>query len=72
LPLLVAEIDLQNHQLVGVGMGFDRFNGRDFELEFSEIVDGYLARCYGVFRSTRVAQVARQKSNTTFSERFFS
>jgi len=40
LALLRAEVDLKQHEFVCVGMRFRGFDGRNFELHFSEFIDG--------------------------------
>lgn len=40
LALLIAEIDLKNHQTIGIRMRFRSFDCRDFEFDFAKIING--------------------------------
>src|ERR1044071_5146068 len=63
LPLLGTEIDLQDHQLVGVGMGLGRFDGGDLEFDLAKIVDRdhEQSLCRGARDEMKIAEAARQK-----------
>lgn len=71
LPLLAPRSICKTVNLSALGYASAGSTVAILSSMFFAVVDGYGGRCYGVFRSTRVAQAGRPESNATCIERCF-
>jgi hypothetical protein len=66
LSLFRAEINLQHHQFIGVGMGLGGFNGRDFQFDLLKIIDGYGRANFKVSITAKISDLERQKKYSLY------